>query len=180
MPRLPYKTDSEAERSTPPHLLAAILERRGGALMTLDRALLYSPALAEGWNELLGRVRSQLSLRAELRELAICAVAAINKAEYELHHHGPLFLKAGGTAAQLQALHALPAPPAPDLFDSTSKAALDLTVEMTRNVQVGDATFAAARQALADDRALVELIGVVAAYNMVSRFLEALQIVAEI
>jgi alkylhydroperoxidase family enzyme len=46
---------------------------------------------------------------------------------------------------------------------------------MTRDVQVPDALFDPLRQ-LFDERALVELVATVAAYNMVSRFLEALRI----
>jgi alkylhydroperoxidase family enzyme len=46
---------------------------------------------------------------------------------------------------------------------------------MTRDVHVPDEVFAAAR-AVFDDRLLVELTATVAAYNMVSRFLEAMQI----
>jgi alkylhydroperoxidase family enzyme len=56
---------------------------------------------------------------------------------------------------------------------------LQLTLEMTRNVQVSDACFDRAQRALNSTQALVELVGVIAAYNMVSRFLEALQVAPE-
>jgi alkylhydroperoxidase family enzyme len=175
MPRLPYKTDAEAG---PPELVAAIRQRRGGRLGALDRMLLYSPPFAAGWNELLGRVRSDLAVPMPLRELAMCAVAVLNDAAYELVHHGPIFLACGGTAAQLDALRALPAIDKA-LFDAAQHAALQLTVEMTRQVRVSDATFGAARRALGDDRHLFELIGVIAAYNMVSRILVATGVGAE-
>lgn len=174
MPRIPYKTDAEAG---PPELVAAIRKRRGGRLGALDRILLYSPPLATGWGELLGRVRSELDVPMALRELAMCAVAVLNAAEYEIHHHRPIFLSCGGTPAQLQALRALPAIDAA-LFDATQQAALRLTVEMTRHVKVSDATFDAARRALGNDRHLFELIGVIAAYNMVSRILVAVGVEA--
>ena len=44
---------------------------------------------------------------------------------------------------------------------------------MTRKVRVDDATFAAVRESLGEQQT-VELVGVIAAYNMVSRFLVAL------
>jgi alkylhydroperoxidase family enzyme len=66
--------------------------------------LLHSPALAAGWNAYLGAVRNQLSLDPLLRELAMCAVASLNGAEYEFIHHAPVFVAAGGTAAQVEAL----------------------------------------------------------------------------
>ncbi|HYJ99886.1 MAG TPA: carboxymuconolactone decarboxylase family protein [Burkholderiaceae bacterium] len=169
MPRIPYKTDAEAG---PPDLVAAIRKRRGGRLGALDRLLLYSPPFATGWNEMMGRVRNELEVPMPLRELAMCAVAVLNRAEYELHHHGPIFLAQGGTQAQLDALRKLPAvDEAP--FDPTQRAVLRLALEMTRDVEVADATFSAAQRALGDDRHLFELIGVIAAYNMVSRILVA-------
>jgi len=174
MPRIPYKTDQEAG---PPELVASIRKRRGGRLGALDRILLYSPPFATGWGELLGRVRSELGVPMALRELVMCAVAVLNAAEYELHHHGPIFLSCGGTQAQLDALRLLPAVDTA-LFDTTQRAALQLAVEMTRHVKVGDATFEAARRALGDNRHLFELIGVIAAYNMVSRILVAVGVEA--
>ena len=174
MPRIPYKTDAEAG---PPELVAAIRQRRGGRLGALDRLLLYSPPFATGWNEMMGRVRSGLEVAMPLRELAMCTVAVLNRAEYELHHHGPIFLAQGGTPAQLAALRRLPQIDAA-LFDGTQQAVLQLTLEMTRNVEVADATFDAAKRALGDDRHLFELIGVIAAYNMVSRILVAVGVQA--
>jgi alkylhydroperoxidase family enzyme len=174
MPRIPYKTDAEAG---PPELVAAIRQRRGGRLGALDRLLLYSPPFATGWNEMMGRVRNELEVPMPLRELAMCAVAVLNRAEYELHHHGPIYLAQGGTPAQLDALRRLPAIDAAR-FDATQCALLQLTLEMTRNVEVADATFAAARRALGNDRHLFELIGVIAAYNMVSRILVAVDVQA--
>jgi alkylhydroperoxidase family enzyme len=169
MPRIPYLTD---EQAGPPELVAAIRKRRGGRLGALDRILLYSPPFAAGWNEMMGRVRNELAVPLPLRELAMCAVAVLNSAEYEMHHHGPIFLANGGSQVQLDALRKLPAIDAA-LFDATQRAALQLALEMTRPVKVSDATFAAARRALGSDAHLFELIGVIAAYNMVSRVLVA-------
>lgn len=174
MPRIPYKTDAEAG---PPELVASIRKRRGGRLGALDRILLYSPPFAAGWGELLGRVRSELEVPMALRELAMCAVAVLNGADYELHHHGPIFLSCGGTQAQLDALRDLPAIDA-TRFDATQQAVLRLALEMTRQVKVGDTTFEAARRALGSDRHVFEMIGVIAAYNMVSRILVAIGVQA--
>jgi alkylhydroperoxidase family enzyme len=109
----------------------------------------------------------------------MCGVAALNGADFEMHHHAPLYLAAGATEAQLAALHRLaddPGVAADPVFDVTQQAVLALVVQMTRQVQVDDATFARARAALGSDQAMFEIIGVTAAYNMVSRFLEALHI----
>ncbi len=171
--RLPLLTNAQV---APPDLVAAIRQRRGGELIDLDRLLLHSPAFALGWNEFMGRVRTALSLPPLLKELAMCGVAALNGADFEMHHHAPLYLAAGATDAQLAALHRLGSAPgvADDpVFDPTQQAVLALVVEMTRNVRVDDATFARARATMGSDQAMFELVGVIAAYNMVSRILVA-------
>jgi AhpD family alkylhydroperoxidase len=161
-------------------LVASIRARRGGALLNLDRTLLRSPPFAQGWNTHLGAVRRELSLSARLRELAVCAVAVLNDADYELQQHAPELLRAGGTADQLQELGQLGrvTQVAEEFaaFDTTERAVLQLTLEMTREVRVTDLTFDRVRAALGDERQIVELVGVIATYNMVSRFLVALDI----
>jgi alkylhydroperoxidase family enzyme len=171
MPRLPYLPRDLAE---PREIVDAIRARRGGALLNLDRMLLHSPPVAMGWNALLGAVRRETTLSPKLRELAMCVVAVLNGAEYEWGHHAPLLAQAGATDAQLAALRD-PASACRDaaLFDAAERAAIALTLEMTRDVAVADATFAAARAALPDDRQAFELVLTVAAYNMVSRVLVA-------
>jgi len=176
MTRIAYQPEDLAE---PAALVDAIRARRGGRLLHLDRMLLHSPPLAAGWNGYLKAVRTELALDPRLRELAMCAVASLNGAHYEFHHHAPEFRRAGGSAQQAdalrrpgQALHTS------GLFDDIALAVLRLTIEMTRQVDVSDDTFAAVHAALGD-RETVELVGVIATYNMVSRFLVALGIEPE-
>jgi len=170
MQRLPYVP---AELAEPAELIEAIRRRRGGTLLNLDRMLLHSPPLARGWNAFLGEVRTGLEVPATLRELAMCYVAVLNGASYEYTHHAPLYLEAGGRAEALEAMAAGTGAPAVPGLDAGERALLQLTLEMTREVAVRGETRAAARAALASDRELVEFIAVVAAYNMVSRFLLA-------
>ena len=175
-PRLPLLNDDQVG---PPELVAAIRQRRGGELLALDRLLLHSPAFAAGWGEFMGRVRGALHLPPLLRELAMCGVAVLNNAAYEMFHHAPLYLEAGATEAQLAALQRLGKSPAlacDPVFDTTQQAVLALVVAMTLQVQVDDAAFAAARNALGSDALMFELVGVIAAYNMVSRMLVALKL----
>jgi alkylhydroperoxidase family enzyme len=174
MARVPLVPIDLAE---PKDLVAAVRARRGGELSELDRLLLHSPALAEGWNFYLGQVRTRLTVEAKLRELAMCGVAVVNGAEYEFAGHLPLFIKAGGSDAQGKALRQVRSAMENDrLFDAAERATLRLTYEMTENVKVADETFKAAAEALGGTRAVVELIGIIATYNMVSRFLVALEL----
>ena len=176
MTRLPLLTNDEVG---PPDLVASIRKRRGGNLTDLDRLLLHSPAFATGWGELIGRVRGALDLPPLLRELAMCGVAALTGAKFELHPHAPLDLAAGGSPEQLAALRRLGEDSAlatNPLFDPDQQAALALVVEMTRQVKVSDATFARARAVLGSDQKMFELVGVIAAYNMVARILVTMQL----
>jgi len=50
---------------------------------------------------------------------------------------------------------------------------------MTESVEVSPATMTSVRGALADDRHVVEIVGVIATYNMVARFLVALGVEPE-
>jgi len=176
MPRVPYVP---ADLVEPRAIVEAVRARRGGTLLNLDRMLLHSPEMAMGWNSHLGAIRTQLRLSPKLRELAMCVVAVLNGADYEFHHHAPEFLKAGGTPAQLEALRApQPASSNEALFDATERAALAVAVEMTLAVKVSDASFDALARAL-PARELVEFVGTVATYNMVSRFLVALGVEPE-
>jgi alkylhydroperoxidase family enzyme len=177
MPRIPYKPH---DVSDPHDLVQAIRARRKGSLLNLDRILLYSPPFAKGWNSFLQEVRNELGLSPKLRELATCVVAILNGADYEYRHHAPQFLKEGGTAAQLDALSLLEESGADaSLFDAAELAVLRLTLEMTRTVKVSEATFAAVKAALPDDQHVLEIVGVIATYNMVSRLLVALDIEPE-
>ena len=62
------------------------------------------------------------------------------------------------------------------VFDAEQQAVLALVLQMTRDVQVDDATFARARATLGSDQSLFELIAVIASYNMVARILVALKL----
>ena len=176
MPRIPYLSDEEVG-DTP--LVAAIRERRGGGLLKLDRQLLYSAPFAEGWNALLGAVRTKLTVDPKLRELAMCVVAVLNEADYEYFLHAPEFLKAGGSAAQIEAVkHMDRTPLDSSRFDDRENATIALAFQMTRKVAVDDETFTTVVTLLGRSQ-VVELVGVVAAFNMVTRFLVALGVEPE-
>jgi 4-carboxymuconolactone decarboxylase len=163
--RLPYAPDGgeTADR---------IRERRSGALTPLDRMLLHSPPVADGWNALLGAIRERSTLPAQLRELAILRVAALNGAEYEWLAHEPAARDAGLGETALAAARDDEDPAA--LADA-ERATLAYTDAMTREVAVPQALFDELARHL-DHRQLVELTATVGAYNLVSRFLVALEI----
>lgn len=169
---IPYRPDDD--RAGPPELVSAIRARRsGGKLLNLDRMLLHSPNFAKGWNGMFAAIRGQLALSPKLRELAIMAIGVLNRADYEWAQHEGEFLATGGTRAQLAALKDVSAAMKDAaLFNEAERATLALTVEMTREVVVSEPTMKRIR-ALLPDQQVVELVGTIAGYNMVSRFLVA-------
>jgi alkylhydroperoxidase family enzyme len=173
---IPYWTPAQARRD--PALVAAIEQRRGGKLLNLDRMLPWSEPLARSWNVFLRTLRQELSLSPKLRELAICVVARITGADYEFHHHAPEFEKAGGSAAQVDALRDPDAAAASPLFDALEQNVIRYARASTREVSVPDALCDALTRQLSPTE-FVELAAVVAGYNMVARFLLAMQVSPE-
>lgn len=169
---IPYRPDNAL--AGPEELVNAIRARRpDGKLLNLDRMLLNSPAFARGWNTMFSAIRGQMALSPKLRELAIMSIGVINKADYEWVQHVPNFQAAGGTKAQMEALKDVStAINNTKLFDESERATLALTYEMTRNITVADTTMARVR-AILPDQQVVELVGTIAGYNMVSRFVVA-------
>lgn len=168
MARIPYAdlTNPEAK----PIVDRIVAER--GSVLHLYQMLLNSPPIASGWLNYLTAVRQQSTLPGSLRELVIMRVAVINGAPYEAEQHAPIALKEGITQAQLDDLNQWETS---TKFDATQRAALAYCDAMTKNIQIPAEVFAAVR-AQFTDRLLVELTATVGAYNMVSRFLEALEI----
>ena len=158
------------------HVELAAIEARiaaeRGWISPLYCILLNSAPLAEGWERLLTAVRSRTSVPAHLREMAILRVAALNGVELEFAAHVPHALQAGLTREKIDALRDAGIG---GCFDPLESAVLELADEMTGKVRVDDAVFERLRPNF-DAKVLVELVATVAAYNMVARFLEALEI----
>ena len=168
MARIPYADCSHPDVQP----LAERIVAERGSILHLYQMLMHSPPVAEGWLNYLTAVRQKSSLPGGLRELIIMRVAQLNHAPYEADQHAPIALREGVSQAKLDALsHWQDCP----LFDARERAVLAYTDAMTRQVQVSDEVFAFVA-AHFEPRRLVELTATVAAYNMVSRFLEALQI----
>ncbi|MFM8590353.1 MAG: carboxymuconolactone decarboxylase family protein [Limnohabitans sp.] len=164
----------------PQALVDAILARRGGTLLNLDKALVWSEPVAAGWNTYMRNVRTGLSTSRKLCELGICTVALLTGADYEYHHHAPDFLKAGGSQEELEALNrAVSKHPAAGVDDAAldpiSQWVVQYAAQMTLNVRVDSGLFQQLQSRL-NTTEIVELTTAIAAYNMVARLLVALEI----
>lgn len=164
----------------PQNLVDAIVARRGGALIELDKVLLWSEPVARGWNVYLKAVRTELPTSRKLRELGILTVALLTGADYEYKHHAPDFLAAGGIQAELDALgRFIQSNPRLALVDTAlgaiEIAVIEYAVQITLDVKVSDAAFAKMK-AHFDTTQIVEITTAIATYNMVARILVPLEV----
>lgn len=151
------------QKPQPKDLVDAILARRGGTLINLDKALLWSEPLARGWNTQLKAVRSELPTRWKLRELGICTVALLTGAELDALNQHVL-----GHARDL---------PTEDALGLVEKRVIQYAAQMTLDVKGQDAVFSALQQHFAPQ--IVELTSAIATSNRVARFLVALGVSPE-
>jgi AhpD family alkylhydroperoxidase len=170
MARIPYPEEQDHPELS--GLIAQIRKERGGRLLNLYKMLLTSPPLAAGWLHLFTAIRQQCELPGAVRELVILRVAVINRATYEHKAHVPFALREGVSEEQIRALENWQAS---GLFDAQQRAVLAYADSMTKEIHVPDTVFAAVRQYF-NPRLMVELTVTIAGYNLVSRFLEALQV----
>lgn len=160
----------------------AIRARRGARGLTpLDGTLLHVPPVAEGWNTLLGAVRTKGNIPADLREIMILRVAARNHAKFEWIHHEHVARSAGVTTAQLRLVRDTSCVPSEGVLNALQTSALAFADQSTKDVQVSIEVMRSLKSALGSlphdvDDLLVEAAAIVASYNMVSRFLVSLDV----
>ncbi|THU05288.1 carboxymuconolactone decarboxylase family protein [Lampropedia puyangensis] len=152
--------------------LAQRITQERGSVLHLYQMLLHSPNIAEGWLSYLTAIRQKSSLTGSLRELVIMRVAVLNGAPYEADQHAPIALAEGISQPQLDALADWESS---TVFSQQQRDVLTYTDVMTQKVQVPDSVFQAVAQHFSE-KEIIELTATIAAYNMVSRFLEALQV----
>ena len=149
-----------------------ILQERG-RISLLYQVLLNSAPIAQGWESMLTSVRNKTSVPADLRELIILRVAVLNKASFEFDAHIPYALKAGVPQEKIDSIKSMNLS---SIFSDEEKLILKMTDHMTRDIVV-PAELMLEVTAMYDPKLVVGFVATVAAYNMVSRFLVALNIV---
>jgi 4-carboxymuconolactone decarboxylase len=153
--------------------VAKIKGARGGRLINIYRLMLHSPALANAWFDLNQAVRYGTEIDGQGRELAVIRVAVLNDVEYVQRAHGPAYaLKEGLTPAQVTAVADWRSS---NLFNDKQRALLAYTDAMTRDIDVPDSVYAEVRKHFSE-RQTVELTMLIGAYNMLTRFLKALEV----
>lgn len=150
---------------------ARIMAERGRVSL-LYQVLLNSGPIASGWERMLTAVRNQTGVPADLRELVILRVAVLNGATFEYEAHVPHAEMAGLSAEKIQAVKRVALS---NVFSPPERLVLELTDAMTREIVVPDELMDRIWQRF-DAKGVVEVVATVAAYNMVSRLLVALNV----
>ena len=153
--------------------IAKIKGARGGRLINIYRLMLHSPVLASAWFDLNQAVRYDTEIDGRSREIAVIRVAILNGVDYVQRAHGPAYaLKEGLTPVQVGAIADWQAS---NLFTDPQRALLAYTDAMTRDIDVADTVFTDLKRHFSE-RQIVELTMLIGAYNMLTRFLKALEV----
>lgn len=127
-------------------------------------AMLLNPPIGDALQRLGAAIRYSGRLPTRCREIAILAVAAHWKCEFEQQAHEPVAAHAGLSAVQISALrNAEPL----DLNDADEAAVLKVTRALLRDGELDDDSYAAAVDAIGADK-LLELTTLVGYYSLLA------------
>jgi 4-carboxymuconolactone decarboxylase len=134
-------------------------------------AYLYAPDFGQLSQQLGGFCRYKTSVPPRLSEFAILTTARTWRAQYEWFAHAPMAEKAGVKPATIRALHA---GRYPRTAPKDELAIYDFIKELYRTRRVGDRTYRRVH-AILGDTAMVEFVGIIGYYALVSMLLNVFQ-----
>jgi 4-carboxymuconolactone decarboxylase len=168
LPELPREAMTGEQRRIHDEIMAGPRGRVEGPL----KIWLHSPGLAGQAQKLGAYLRFDSRLAPRLAELAIIVTGAHYKAEYEWYAHVRLAHDAGIPEAVTEAIRA---GEVPELPDPEQRIVYRVAVELVRDHGLGDATHGEAVDLLGVP-ALVDLIGIVGYYGLVSLTLNTFEV----
>jgi 4-carboxymuconolactone decarboxylase len=160
---LTWETMTPEQRTMVEHLLAGPRGGLGGPF----NVLLRSPEMGDLAQEFGASMRFLTSIPAKLREMAIILTARHWTSQYEWQAHRRAAAQAGLSESIIQAIAA---GRRPDALDAAETVVYNFTTELLNTKQVSDSTFAAAKN-LMGERGIVDVIGLMGWYQMVSMLL---------
>jgi alkylhydroperoxidase family enzyme len=168
MARLPYLDKSDL---LPEH--QDLLARN----LNLYRVLAHSPRAARSLNTLARYIRDGSRLEPRLRELAILQVSYMTGSAWGYSHHVRIGREVGLSDEEIRAV-AEETAGRPSKLEPLAKTVLRAAREMTLDLAISDATFAALRRELDNER-LTDLVVTISFYNGLVRLLETMQVDVE-
>ena len=143
-----------------------------GAVVGPLKVWLHSPPLADQAQKLGAYARYHSSLPPHLSELAILVTGSIWKADFEWYAHVGPARDAGIPDAVIEAIRTGVEPP---LDDDRSRAVYAVAKDMHERRRLSSDTYEVARTALGE-QALVDLIGILGYYTLISMTLNAFEV----
>jgi 4-carboxymuconolactone decarboxylase len=160
---LTYDEMTPQQREMVDHILSGPRGSIGGPF----NVMLRSPEMGDLAQQLGAYVRFKSSIPHKLNELAILITGRFWNAQYEWYAHHKIALEAGLSPGIIADLAAGRRPAA---MDRDEEIVYDFCHEMLSTRQVGDARFKAATERFGE-RGVVDLVGVMGYYSMVSMLL---------
>lgn len=127
-------------------------------------AFLHAPAFGDLAQRLGAHCRYRTTVPARLSELAILCTARLWRAQFEWYAHEPMALKAGVSPKTVRDLKAGRVPKA---APKDERAVYDFVQELYKTRRVSDRTYKRVRAFLSDE-AMVELVGILGYYTLIS------------
>lgn len=155
-----------AEAMTPEQkrMADAIVAGPRGSLRGPFPVFIHSPVMGDMAQRLGAYIRFESALPPTLRELAILCTARYWTAQYEWYAHRELALTAGLDSAIIDAIAA---GQRPAKLSREEQIVYNFASELLSTKQVGDASFAAAKDAFGQN-GVVDLIGTMGYYSLVA------------
>ena len=162
---LTYDELTPEQKTLVDHILSG---PRGGTLDGPFNVYLRSPELGDIAQQFGAQVRYHSSLPPKLNEFAILITGRYWNAQYEWYAHKKFALQAGLSPAIIEALAAGKKPP----MQKDEEVIYNFCTEMLHTKHVSDTAFQAAKGQVGE-RGIVDLIGLMGYYNLVSMALNA-------
>lgn len=144
--------------------------------LSVFRVLLRHPALAKALNDLLGVLLFDPVLDARLRELVILRIGWRTASVYEWTQHWRVAEMLGVSSDDALGVRD---PESHDGYGKAERAVLRATDEVLDDGTISPGTFEACREALGDERALLELVAAIGNWRLFSSLLRSLEVPLE-
>ncbi|MFV0373669.1 carboxymuconolactone decarboxylase family protein [Microbacterium sp.] len=164
----PYEDMTDRQRELADRIIA-----KRGKIGGPFKVWLHSPELCERTESLGAFVRFDCSMPARIREYSLLVAARYFDAQFSWNAHYEKAIQTGVPAAAIDALATWGEPDFGD--DAELQAFHDFAVELLTTHFVSDATFARLRE-LFTDQQLVDAIGLLGNYTMLSMCLNTFQV----
>jgi 4-carboxymuconolactone decarboxylase len=171
MPRIP-ELDVDGFSPEQRKVYDAVMSGPRGRIVGPLKVWLHSAGLAEHAQALGAYCRYNSVLPPRLSELAIITTGAFWKAHYEWFAHAPLAIKAGIDPVAVEAIRT---GKTPNFTKTDEQIVYELTHELLTTRRIAPTTFERANKELGH-KAVIDLVGIIGYYGLVSVTLNAFEI----